>query len=814
MASTSNYQSLPFLAPFPTDANPRSSLSIPKRTKRSTACAACKARKSRCRGSQPCDKCLELGTECVFATTLDRRRKIAQRRAEQELKNDLARLGELLSNMKEQRAQGESQQRSVLSVEESSVENVDVEAELKHAIASINSIPGSSRSKFRKNSSSSDASPDSVGSLNEVDTLTEDPNRCIESRAAGYIGKESEIAWMQKLETEADKLDGAIRPESPTEESITAMSYHIDDIQIVEPYYPGDPRLLPPRSWAARLVSMFFESISPAFPLLYQPLFTSQFHQAYSGSAEAPSTWLAVLNLVLATSAKLFQLTDPVAGRDVDDRIFLSRAIALTTTRNLGVEHADLHQVQYNLLLTLYYLVLGQVNRAWQVNGRAVRSAVSLGLNLRALSDQIDPVSKEIRTRIWWSIFSLEHLLSSMTGRAPCADYRSMSLRPPVPYDEGSFHSPELQELLANTQEQEERLQWTIHADDSRLEERARWFQSFPASQSLYFFHSVDLFLITHVAVLAVYSLTAMKETGQSGIPHHQKNLDRWLSNLQAPFAFTNKEGELNLDRNSKVQVSLALEFYSSQIILARPCLTRSDMKAGTNIRFPRSRFGNDTAKICVHSAMALMDVLPDMPDTNWILKKTPWWCILHFIMQALTVLLIQLSIGPATNKLDGVIVQHRDQTPERQRKSRSQGPSKEPPPEHGLDAILTSSKKALRWLHRMAEDDPSSHRAFEISYSFARRIAKAKGLDMSNVLFPEPDEPETSGFSSRTSSAARSRWRSDESAGSSRRQAYVKLQHEGVNWGPDCTVSESDWEQQQVQSPFVLDPALFSADM
>ncbi|KAL4993194.1 fungal-specific transcription factor domain-containing protein [Aspergillus recurvatus] len=766
---------------------------------------------------------------------LDRRRKFAQRRAEQELvslrqlidslveafdKNDLARIGELLSTVREQRYdQGGGQQRLVSSVEESNGENVNLGTEIKSPLASIDSVPDSSRTKSksesrsRRNSSSFSTSSDSVGSLNEVDTLTEDPNHNVESRAVGYIGKESEIAWMQKLETEAGKLDSTIWEQSPIEKSVTAMSYHIGDLHITKPYHPGHARLLPPRPWAARLVNMFFKSIAPAFPVLHQPLFTSQFNQAYIGSVQPAGRWLAVLNLVLAASARYYQLTNLMAGKDVDDHIFLSRATTLATSHNLSVEHADLQQVQIDILLAIYYLVSGQINRAWQINGRALRSAISLGLNLRALSNQIDPVSKETRARIWWSIFSMEHLLSSMTGRAPCVDYRSMSLYPPVPYDEGHFKSPELQELLTNTQLREERLQWTIYANSSRLKERTLWFQSLHASQSLFFFHHVDLFLITHAAVLAVYSLTTRQETGQSEIPYHQKKLYTWLNALQTPFAFTNKNGELDLDRNSKVQVSLALEYYSSQIILARPCLTRPDIKEGTSIRFPRSRFSNNTAKTCVHSAMALIAVFPETPDTNWILEMTPWWCTLHFIMQALTILLMQISIGPVRNEPGAANAEYKDQPAKRQKQGQGQGPNRGPASEHDLDAILGSSKKALRWLRRMAENDPSSQRAFKISYSFIRRIAKAKGFDMQDVLSPEPHEQEVSRLTSGSNSPSGT-WQCSDEATSSRRKANWKLQNEGMNWGPDWTVSESDWDPQQVPMPFVLDPTLFSADM
>ncbi|KAL4814374.1 fungal-specific transcription factor domain-containing protein, partial [Aspergillus spinulosporus] len=635
-----------FVAPI----HPRepSSSALPRRTKRSAACTACKARRSRCGGGYPCDRCLENGSECVFGG-LDRRRKCAQRRMEQELDTVQRQLDEIieafdnrgyeqlemiLDKVKGQRAESGGRRR-----------DHEIAGNRAHSDRALSGLRVSEDTQ--RYSSPSSPSTSSVGSLDEVDTLTEDPNRTEESRAAGYIGKESEIAWMQKLETEACKMGGG--QEKGTEESIAAMSYHVDNLSLSDPA-PVDPRLLPPQPWAARLVKIYFSSIAPSFPLLNRTLFMSQFEAAYSDSAHPTSKWLAVLNLVFAISAKYYQLAEPLAGRDVDDHVFLSRALSLRSSHHLVLDHADLHHVQIDLLLAIYYLASGQVNRSWRVNGSAARSALCLGLNLRAFSEHIDPISKETRARIWWTIFSLEHLLSGMTGRVPCIDYCAMSLYPPVPYDEDDFDHPELKKILGLTEQREKRLHFTINATNEELATRTAWLQSIEPNESLFFFHFVDLSIITHAAVMAIYSLQATREShsgrGQSEIPHFQSMLQSWVSNLHPALAFTDKDKEASVSRDSRAQVSLALSYYSSQIILSRPCLTRPDLKEGTNIRFPRSRFGNDTARTCVHSALSLISVLPDEPDTAWMLKKTPWWCILHYIMQALTVLLIQISIG------------------------------------------------------------------------------------------------------------------------------------------------------------------------
>lgn len=59
----------------------------------------------------------------------------------------------------------------------------------------------------------------------------------------------------------------------------------------------------------------------------------------------------------------------------------------------------------------------------------------------------------------------------------------------------------------------------------------------------------------------------------------------------------------------------------------------------------PRGRFGNDTALTCVRSALLLLAVLPNEPDEKWFYTISPWWTMLHFIMQAATVL-IHLTVG------------------------------------------------------------------------------------------------------------------------------------------------------------------------
>ncbi|KIW16264.1 hypothetical protein PV08_06315 [Exophiala spinifera] len=75
------------LAPRPSQGldgsiNPPNSL---KPRKISTACGACKQRKTRCTGGNPCEACASRKSPCVYDATSDQRRKIANQRNVQEL---------------------------------------------------------------------------------------------------------------------------------------------------------------------------------------------------------------------------------------------------------------------------------------------------------------------------------------------------------------------------------------------------------------------------------------------------------------------------------------------------------------------------------------------------------------------------------------------------------------------------------------------------------------------------------------------------------------------------------------------------------
>jgi len=366
----------------------------------------------------------------------------------------------------------------------------------------------------------------------------------------------------------------------------------------------------------------------------------------------------------------------------------------------------------------------------------ASSSAIALGINMRNVDDKTDIVSKESRCRLWCSIFMLEHSLTTMTGRASSLD-ESFSVHAPVPFTEGSFSDSAASLCLSDESEREKIANWTLFETELQTRARSERLRSIRPNPSLYFSYQMDLSLIASTITSRIYGVHALRDGWdqvENAIKGYSKKLNRWVSTINALFAFADGDGELLRGPSSREKTSLALHFYSTCILINRPCLSRPGLREHGGVRFPRSRFGNDTALTCVRSALLLLAVLPDEPDEGWFYTISPWWTMLHFIMQATAVLLIDLTVGSVPVKTE---LGHEEQ------------PERCP---HSTGTALSSCKKAIRWLHHMANHDFACKRGFELSVNFLRRIASSKNLDLEGVPLPALLPPDESSGSRRSS--------------------------------------------------------------
>ena len=220
-----------------------------------------------------------------------------------------------------------------------------------------------------------------VGSNKSIGHVDEDFNRTAASRATGFMGKNSELTWMQRLKKQAEvspglgkevlsmsgNMDTSIdsvslqdNPHHPINES----TYHCDDLSMmitedVEPYQ------VPPLQTADVLFKCYLETVHPSFPIIGKTTFLDQYRTYYRKHLQAGANWLAILNLIFAIGAKYLHLIQAeLGGEDERDHlIYFTRARLLGFNTESILDHAGLQHVQVAALMAFYLTAINQISR-------------------------------------------------------------------------------------------------------------------------------------------------------------------------------------------------------------------------------------------------------------------------------------------------------------------------------------------------------------------------------------------------------------------------------------------------------------------
>ena len=209
------------------------------------------------------------------------------------------------------------------------------------------------------------------------------------------MGKDSEIAWLQRLRKEnkygdlqqdqqgskrrkrpAEMSPASLTPKRPVRDTpvplceadagftIQDSSYHMDDMSIftsvaVDTYGVPTPEV------ANHLFNAYMQRVHSFFPVVGRLNLTSQFRRFISGTVQRPpEKWLAILNMIFAIGAKYSQLINADWKSDERDHsIYFTRARLLTVNSETMFHHPDLQMIQLMGLMSFYLLCTSQVNR-------------------------------------------------------------------------------------------------------------------------------------------------------------------------------------------------------------------------------------------------------------------------------------------------------------------------------------------------------------------------------------------------------------------------------------------------------------------
>jgi hypothetical protein len=567
-----------------------------------------------------------------------------------------------------------------------------------------------------------------VASNEDLDTMDEDLLNSEQSRATGYYGSNSAVQWFRRIHYETDKVSGdsgtnegpygppgksaeatALRAEAQNQRQqknplpllrTSSYSFYLDD-ETVDMDFAVDEHHLPPFKTAERLLECYMETVQNSYPILAKNTFVTQFYHYYSSVAcgaryALPRRWQAMLNLVFAIGAAYSHLTGAIwRADDRDHFLYHSRAWALSLKDPWWFSHPDLPQTQITGLLALYYLAIGHVNRSWVVIGMAVRFGVSLGLHVRNDDRAASLVKKEVLSRVWWGLYSLERTLCAITGRPSVGTEAWCSVAFPLPISGEEINEDRIRAHLRERPPPEPTV--IFAASESRSASSASKPTSQPpeaANSGSYLRSTVRLATLTQKVLNSLYSPEIASQSWkevQDTILSISEELDAWAAQLPPGFSFYHDNPEelvMGPERNI-----LMIYYYSTKILVTRPCLCRIDRRI-VNQTKSSNDFNQRMAASCVDAAKALTALVPDDMDGGIlrIYEVFPWWAVVHYIMQSLAVLMLEISYqSPATR---------------------------------GPIQTMPSLKKLIRWLKTLRSTNGMARRAYSIAFDLLQKMA------------------------------------------------------------------------------------------
>jgi hypothetical protein len=598
----------------------------------------------------------------------------------------------------------------------------------------------------------SDASA-GAGSTGALDRTDEDFTR-EDARQTGFMGKNSEITWLQRLKHENnhgdnDKMQKGMSGKrmagdmsTPIQESDVGMkvsntSYHLDDLAVTT-FEAVDPYEYPTAEVAQQLFNSYITRVHPTYPIVGKVNLTTQFNKFISGQVtRPPPKWLAIINLIFAIGAKYAHLIQADwKGDERDHLIYFTRARKLALNEETLFQHPDLQSIQIVGLISLYFMCVSQINRAWNMIGIAIRWATSLGLNMRNDSTELKDGLKEIRYRVWWALYSLEHRLCCMTGRVNCILDDHCTTPLPVPLEETQFES-ELGLKMLNKENQQgprapglnshspsqagsnassasrSRSQTKASASGSRSPSaivkstELSWARDVSPNQSLYFLHLIQLTRLTQKIFHQLYNPSAIEGTWsdiQHLIGELGEQLENWYRALPPILDFKRSQRDRDF---YECRLSLGFFYNSTKVMIHRPCLCRLDRKIPHQSN-KSLEFNRNAATTCIDAARDNLQLIPDEPNPVGLIKVGPWWSILHWLVQSSSVLMLELSFRA-------------HHMPEE------------------ADSVLEAAKKSVRWLHALAEDNMSARRAWALCDGMLREAAAKIGRSVDDMPRHQP---------------------------------------------------------------------------
>lgn len=378
---------------------------LDKRKRTETSCDKCKSRKQKCKkepGQDACQYCTAHHIECQ--TTQPRKKRLYG--SVESLGNRLALLESLVKGL----------------LPEADVSNLDDMRQL-----------GISLGIALPESAGGDASGDqaSVEGAEAEEPLSLLPDQ---QGQVQYIGASSSFAFHLKLRALCGV--GPVREfvlfgknaAEPSNNDANGPRSHINDSHPILTPRPSSGPLFDLPSAVLRpsnakdaatlelLITAYFQHVNPDFPVLYEPSFREAYQAWLIEPTKADLAWQCGFLCMLLLGRR-------VASANVPDGQEKQWWTCVQTLLPVVIFTSSVTAVQTLLLAALHLHNTNHRDACWNLTGTAIRIAFAIGLNQDKASTSQAPLAREVRKRLWWTLYAFEQMQVSSYDRPSAIEH-------------------------------------------------------------------------------------------------------------------------------------------------------------------------------------------------------------------------------------------------------------------------------------------------------------------------------------------------------------------------------------------------------
>lgn len=194
--------------------------------------------------------------------------------------------------------------------------------------------------------------------------------------ASGFVGKMSEMSWIQRAWEHAHSPPHRVGSDVPRAEIDRHLSaaqdftYFLDDTNVLSVNEDHiNERTWPPFDTALILAEAYFHAMQGAFDFVQREQFLDtlvQFPKQQAVLSWPERRWLALANLVWAIGSKWLHLAKLDHSSVEDHLVYYARARSLGLDHRVVFDHPDVERVQAIGLLAFYLLINGSIARLVQ----------------------------------------------------------------------------------------------------------------------------------------------------------------------------------------------------------------------------------------------------------------------------------------------------------------------------------------------------------------------------------------------------------------------------------------------------------------